>query len=109
MIPYAHANRDVLTAREVTDLFKAELEHELGLALAGYYDHEPDRDELHRGHRLFAEAYRMAQRPKREADLPPEERERLQAVGKANASSSAGSRGPSPGSPATSLLATTIA
>lgn len=76
------SGRDVFTVREVADLYQLELEHELGAALAGYYDAAPDHDGLRRTHRVLAESYRIAGRLPGDQPVPlAAEWERLAAAG----------------------------
>jgi catechol 2,3-dioxygenase-like lactoylglutathione lyase family enzyme len=57
-----------LSAKELADLFRAELENELGLALRTFYE-APDPAHAVHSNRLWAEAYDIARRPDRPSEL----------------------------------------
>lgn len=61
-----------LTAKEIADLFRAELESELGLALRTYYM-APDPHKALHDNRLWAEAYDIARRLDRPNEMTPDD------------------------------------
>lgn len=73
--------RDMFTAREITDLYQLELEHELGAAVPGYHDQRVDHAGLQRTHRILAESYRIAYGLSLDQPVPDVEWHRLAAAG----------------------------
>jgi hypothetical protein len=61
-----------LTAKQIADLFRAELECELGLALRTYYV-APDPEKALHENRLWAEAYDIARRLDRPNEMTPDD------------------------------------
>lgn len=78
----AFMKRKTLTVAEVTDIYKMELNAELGLTIRDYTVLSPDLPKLYRTRSVYAEAYGVAERlPDRAKELPADERERLERAG----------------------------